>query len=54
MNIQTVRVRNRIRQMMYAPRKSRVTNRETLKALDEIGRAPDKGPAGPQTKSKRP
>jgi hypothetical protein len=38
---------------MYTPRKSRVLNRETLKALDEIEHSLDKGLAEMQSKSKK-
>jgi len=39
--------------MIYTPRKSRILNRETIKSIEEIDQALDKGLAGIQAKTKR-
>ena len=39
--------------MMYTPKKSRILNPETLKAIDEIDQALDKGLTGLQARSKK-
>jgi hypothetical protein len=46
-------MKNRIRQMMYSPKKSMLINQDTLRALDEVDRALEKGLAGLFSKQRK-
>ena len=53
MNVHTIRMRNRIRQIIYSPKKSRILNQETLQAIEELDEALEKRLSGLQAKARK-